>query len=794
MGNWKLIVPQATVNLVSNPSIEKGDTGYTDVGAGVSAARSSVAAYFGVYSLAVAPNNAVGDGVYTTVVLENSVTYTFSLYLKDTAAKTYKIYFASNATGAALATTTYVGTGSGAWVRLSVTYASVAAATRRLYVTVDSSVTPFYVDGWQCEAAAAATTYCDGDQDGCYWLGAPHASQSVRPAVSRLGGLPTALSDYSLYLTQYLGAGMAPVTVNRQPMALQAGSTYLNTHTGERAFYLVADTLFSDSQANFHALRAALIGALAPNGRPKQQPCVLRYSGAAVEKETRAYYVEGLGLGQVTGPQTEPNVAVGFVATDPNFYAVPETGAVLTARTSVVGADYLIYRDADGTWAGVPGFTPNASVQLLKWGPDGKLYIGGLFNNAKLQYLVAYDPAAGTVDRVGTVLNGGVYDVVWDAAGLLYAVGAFTNAGGVANADYIATWDGVAWAAVGNPNSGGAAMTLVRRAVFDHDGNLIIGGNFTDLAGVAAADYVALWDGATWAAMGSGLDNLVYCLAVGLDNTIYAGGTFTDYIVAYDGATWTALGGGADAAVQAIAVHPNGAVFVGGSFQDIGGVTCNRVAMWNGVQYSSLADGIDNGYVSSIGFDGSGYVWLGGSFTLISDMTRDGVVVWNGSTYVPAAINVPGSTAVITLAVLRGEVAISYNNVGDMTAAGVTTVNNSGNQDAFPVVEFDGPGVLYALFNYTTGEAIFFNNLTLSTGETATLDLRPTFLDVAQHSPYRGKSFVSSWRGNLFHTIAQGSNLSGWHLAPGNNYVGVFIDNAAAAARLRFHAPYWSLD
>ena len=69
-------------------------------------------------------------------------------------------------------------------------------------------------------------------------------------------------------------------------------------------------------------------------------------------------------------------------------------------------------------------------------------------------------------------------------------------------ADYIAKWDGSSWAALGSGLNGSVhALT-----VFDDGGGpaLYAGGSFTSAGGVAAS-RIAKWDGSSWAALGSGM-------------------------------------------------------------------------------------------------------------------------------------------------------------------------------------------------------------------------------------------------------------------------------------------------
>src|ERR1035441_1381185 len=88
------------------------------------------------------------------------------------------------------------------------------------------------------------------------------------------------------------------------------------------------------------------------------------------------------------------------------------------------------------------------------------------------------------------------------------------------------------------------------------------GGWFTT-AGGGAANYIAKWDGSSWTALGSGMDDYVFALAV-LGSDLYAGGFFTTAggsvalgIAKWNGSSWTALGSGMNSEVHALAISGN---------------------------------------------------------------------------------------------------------------------------------------------------------------------------------------------------------------------------------------------
>ncbi len=126
-----------------------------------------------------------------------------------------------------------------------------------------------------------------------------------------------------------------------------------------------------------------------------------------------------------------------------------------------------------------------------------------------------------------------------------------------------------------------------------------------------------------------GVNDLVLATAVfnsGTGPALYAGGLFTtaggvaaNRIAKWDGQNWTALGDGANDAVRALAVFDDGtgpALYAGGLFTTAGGVAANRIAKWDGTQWASLGTGIDSFVLALAVFDdGRGpALYAGGDF------------------------------------------------------------------------------------------------------------------------------------------------------------------------------------
>lgn len=109
----------------------------------------------------------------------------------------------------------------------------------------------------------------------------------------------------------------------------------------------------------------------------------------------------------------------------------------------------------------------------------------------------------------------------------------------------------------------------------DPSGNVYVGGNFTTVNGTTiSANYVAMWNGTTWSALGNGLNGQVNVLKY-YNGILYAGGTFTklgdnvtvtNYIAQYSGGTWSAINNSLNSTVETLNIDSSGKLIVGGSF------------------------------------------------------------------------------------------------------------------------------------------------------------------------------------------------------------------------------------
>lgn len=238
-------------------------------------------------------------------------------------------------------------------------------------------------------------------------------------------------------------------------------------------------------------------------------------------------------------------------------------------------------------------------------------------------------------------LNGAVTALYVDGTDL-YVGGVFTDAGGIASADYLAKWNGIAW-------SGLAPLNGAVRAIAVAGGKLFVGGAFTDASGNPNADFLAAWNGSTWepfcTAIGPGpaFSGNVNALQV-IGNTLYVGGAFqngagiasADYLVACDLTTGAASStiatdGNMSGVINALTADNSGTLYAGGSAINIDGNPA--------IDYIGAYDGTWHALGSGAGIGG------GAVNDVVRALASDGTSVYVGTDALDIA-GIPGANHV----------------------------------------------------------------------------------------------------------------------------------------------------
>lgn len=236
-----------------------------------------------------------------------------------------------------------------------------------------------------------------------------------------------------------------------------------------------------------------------------------------------------------------------------------------------------------------------------------------------------------------------------------------------------------------------AVNTQYMRSMVSYNGNLIVGGGFSNIHGIPY-NNIAEWNGTAWVSLGNGLRGQVTALAVFNGNLIAAedlnSGIATSsfsQLVQWNGSSWDTLPGrfkyySNNGVINSLAVY-NGSLYVGGNFNVVGATTVNSIAKWNDTIWSSPGSGVTlngstPGIVSAFAvykgwlYSGGGFKWANGS------IAAGNIAKWNDTVWaaVDTGVNNP-----LGLGSPVGAVAVCDSNLyagGVFSMAGITPVND----------------------------------------------------------------------------------------------------------------------
>ena len=296
-------------------------------------------------------------------------------------------------------------------------------------------------------------------------------------------------------------------------------------------------------------------------------------------------------------------------------------------------SDYVA-KWSGATWLGLgTGVNDEVSSVLVE---DDNIYVAGNFTNAG---------GVDNADRIACwngsgwqALGQGLNDYVSQIMahnGYIYAVGSFTDAGGSANADGIARWNGSAWEALGTGLEGFVEAASVF-AIAARNDDIYIAGLFQNAGGNANADYIAKWNGSSWEALGTALNGAAILTMAILGNDLYVGGNFEnaggnssmDMIARWNGSSWSSLGSGLNQTVSALAVDGDDLI-IGGDFTDAGGnPNSDYLVKWNGQSFVAAANQL-NGSVSSLLVNGDDLYAYGDFINAGGNVDADRFARWD---------------------------------------------------------------------------------------------------------------------------------------------------------------------
>lgn len=487
--------------------------------------------------------------------------------------------------------------------------------------------------------------------------------------------------------------------------------------------------------------------------------------------------VESIGIAKWDGTSWLPvgtslsgTVFALAVFDDGNGDALYAGGDLFLVSGGVTGTG--VVRWDGSSWTQVAPTSSNGvfALEVFDDGGGAELYAGGRFFAATpfaANRVAKWDGSTwtplgnGVTSSSSEVYSLAVFD---DGSGpALFIGGDFLVVDGLI-ANSIAKWDGSAWSTLGAGTTIGGSPGEVRALrVFDNGGGaaLYAAGSFT-LAGATPADRVASWDGSSWSAVGSGIDNFVYALSVFDDGggaALYAGGGFSNAggapamgMAKLSGSDWTAVDG-SPGGIRAFASHDDGtglALYGAGDFRTLPatGASASRIARWSGSSWSTLGTGIGGGLASNgapviealtVYDDGCGpSLFAGGDFNGAGGVETNFVARWDGFRWLPLGEGMDGPVLA-----LRG----FDDGSGPALYAG-GEFSTAGEGTAFRVARWDG----------TSWSPVGGGLIAGGAGDGAVLAFE-VFDDGAGPRLYAGGDFLSS-SGVFMNNIAQwdGSN------------------------------------
>lgn len=488
------------------------------------------------------------------------------------------------------------------------------------------------------------------------------------------------------------------------------------------------------------------------------------------------------------------------------------------------------------------GFQSNTDIRDIAFDEDDNMYVTGNFRvalngdgtAASARHIAKWNGEAW--EELGDGFHNGNLTVYGDAVAvldtLLYAAGYFNTAGG-SSANRLARWNGDNWESVGAGVVGESqfATTGIFAMESDGNGNIIMGGTFTSVAGVEAINIIR-YDGNIFEPLGEGLSQStsvgkVHDIAIDGD-IIYAAGWFDEYgnIAMWDGESWSPVGSGSPQIIEAVGFTDD-SIIAGGRFHRIGDVIAHRIAYWKDGDWHSFATGTRygaNGNIFAVHSDGERVVF-GGAFSSIGGISApSGVAVWSDHGW--EAVGDGANYGTINAVALHGEYIYAggeFNSIGNTEISNLARWNGTewqalaGNiNGTIHAMDVDEDGNLYISGWFRDIDDLEVNRVAVWDGNEWSalgegMNNRVYEITVAEDGIYAGGLFTQAdgfqinhlarWDGNFWNPVGDGvqglgcTSVRAIVKSDGNVYVGGRFDqarNTDAVHFARWNGTTWS--
>ena len=471
---------------------------------------------------------------------------------------------------------------------------------------------------------------------------------------------PTIASSFDITLT---GTGAPSPDANLASLTLSPGTLAPSFASGTTSYSAAAiynTTSVTVTPTPVNSVSAQTVNGTAVNGGAASAPIALT-TGAntitivvtAEDGTTTKTYT--LTVNRAAAPVPgDPDELFKFTSDAPIFTSVLQADGRL-----LVGGQFALFDgvfhyglvriDADGALESFNPLPPGSRVFSAVALPNGKLLLAGAFGSwvgatgMPLVNSVVLLNADGTRDATfDPVTNGAINCMALQPDGKILIGGAFSTvkpgAGSELTRNHLArlNTNGTVDTSF-NPNANDDVNCLVLQP----DGKVVVGGKFTNIAGVTRSYLVRLSgsNGLLDSAFNPSLDYLVDTAAVQVDGKVLIGGGFATVggdphlhvarVSGADGSVDTSFVGAVDQEVLSLALQTDGKLFVSGyAFATATGGTRTGLARLNsdGTLDSSFIDAQMAGpsssaaTVSSVMLQGNGRAVIGGSFVQLGGM------------------------------------------------------------------------------------------------------------------------------------------------------------------------------
>jgi FlgD Ig-like domain/Rax2 C-terminal beta propeller domain len=199
-----------------------------------------------------------------------------------------------------------------------------------------------------------------------------------------------------------------------------------------------------------------------------------------------------------------------------------------------------------------------------------------------------------------------------------------------------------------DPFQGSGAPNEYTDAIVPYQGGFLMGGLFSSVCDLPVL-RIALWDGAGWSPLSTGVGSdvmgLVHVIRLA-PGAVYAAGMFDQIgpwaasnnprwgnIARYDepSQAWRPLGDGTDRAVRSIAIAPNGDLYCVGEFTAAGSVHAQGIARWDGMEWHDVGGSLGARARALAVLVSGNDVYVGGFFDSAGGTPISYIARWDGT-------------------------------------------------------------------------------------------------------------------------------------------------------------------